>query len=141
MSLCTSRVIGSSIAGGGVIGGWVDDRRRARRTDSMTVGLMSLIRDPTRYTDCMTSEDVLQELEREPFIPLRLHLSSGQRINIEYPNSASVRQNTLLIVHRLAPGTQAIGNYDVIALRLVDRIEQLNGDGRRSRRTGRRRTG
>ena len=85
----------------------------------------------------MTSEDVLQELQREPFVPLRLHLSSGQRVDIRYPYTAWVRQNTLLIVHPLAAHTQAIGNYDVIALRLVERIEQLNGDAKRSTRTRR----
>jgi hypothetical protein len=73
----------------------------------------------------MTSEDVIQELEREPFVPLRLHLSSGQKIDIPYPNTAWIRQNTVIIVHPLRPGTVAIGNYDVIALRLIERIEQL----------------
>ena len=73
----------------------------------------------------MTPEDVKQELEREPFAPLRLHLSSGQKIDVPYPNTAWVRQNTLLIVHPLRRGTAEIGNYDVIALRLIERIEQL----------------
>ncbi|MCL2648652.1 MAG: hypothetical protein FWD61_16885 [Phycisphaerales bacterium] len=73
----------------------------------------------------MTSEDMLQELEREPFIPLRLHLSSGKVMDIEYPSSAFVRQNTLLIMHRLRANTLAIGNYDVIALRLIERVETL----------------
>ncbi|HEY1921356.1 MAG TPA: hypothetical protein VGG44_01215 [Tepidisphaeraceae bacterium] len=73
----------------------------------------------------MTTEDVLQELARSPFIPLRLHLSSGQAIDIRYPGTAWVRQNTILVVHPLSRGTQAIGNYDVIALRLIERIEQI----------------
>src|SRR5215212_111489 len=73
----------------------------------------------------MTTEDLRQEIERDPFLPLRLHLSSGKTIDVEYPNSAFVRQNTVLIVHRLAAGSAAIGNYDVIALRLIERIEQL----------------
>ena len=63
----------------------------------------------------MTNEDLKQELEREPFVPLRLHLASGQKMDIEYPDSAFLRQNTLLIVHRLAPGSASIGNYDVVA--------------------------
>ena len=63
----------------------------------------------------MTSEDVLQEIEREPHVPLRLHLTSGQRIDVLDSGSAFVRQNTLLLVHRLAPRSQAIGNYDVRA--------------------------
>lgn len=75
----------------------------------------------------MTAEDVLQELERDPFVPLRLHLSSGQKLDIRYPGTAWLRQNTILIVHPLKPRTAAIGNYDVVALRLIERIEQLNG--------------
>jgi hypothetical protein len=88
--------------------------------------------------DVMTPEDVNQELEREPFVPLRLHLSSGQKIAIEYPNSAFVRQNTLLVVHRLAPRTAMIGNYDVIALRLIERIEQVGNGNQPRRRNGKR---
>ena len=83
----------------------------------------------------MTSEDVLQELEREPFTPLRVHLSSGQRIDIKDPNTAWLRQNTLLIVHPIRPGSHAIGNYEVIALRLIEKIQTLdNGSPRKGRR-------
>ena len=73
----------------------------------------------------MTSADVRQELERDPFVPLRLHLSSGQTMDIPYPGTAWVRENTLLIVHPLRRGTQEIGGYDVVALRLIERIEQV----------------
>ena len=73
----------------------------------------------------MTFKDMEQELDRDPFVPLRLHLSSGKNLDIEYPNSAFLRQNTLIIMHRLSPNTQAIGNYDVIALRLIERVETL----------------
>ena len=73
----------------------------------------------------MTSEDMRQELERDPFTPLRLHLASGKVMDIEYPDSAFLRQNTLLVVHRLRPKTQEIGNYDVIALRQIERVETL----------------
>jgi len=75
----------------------------------------------------MTTEDIRQELERQPFVPLRLHLASGQKMEIPYPNTAWVRQNTLVIVHPLQRGTAEIGGYDVIALRLIERVEQVNG--------------
>jgi hypothetical protein len=74
----------------------------------------------------MTSEDVKQELERDPFVPLRLHLASGNTIDVPYPNTAWLRQNAIVIVHPLRRGTVEIGNYDVVALRLIERIEQLN---------------
>jgi hypothetical protein len=78
------------------------------------------------YNSGMTSEDIQQELERTPFVPLRLHLASGQIVEIPYPNTAWVRQNTLVIVFPLAKGSAAIGKYDVIALRLIERIEQIS---------------
>lgn len=74
----------------------------------------------------MTAEDMKQELAREPFVPLRLHLSSGQKIDVLYSHTAWIRQNTLLIVYPLTRATYEIGNYDVVALRLIERIEQLN---------------
>jgi hypothetical protein len=88
----------------------------------------------------MTREDVLQEIERQPNVPLRLHLTSGQKIDVSQPNTAWVRRNTLLIVFPLRPGTQAIGNYDVIALDLIERIEQRNGERGSHQRSGPRRS-
>jgi hypothetical protein len=88
----------------------------------------------------MTHEDVRQELDREPFVPLRLHLASGEKLDILHPNSAFVRQNTLLVVHRLAPNTSAIGDYDVVAFRVIERITTMTGNGTRRGR-GRRRAG
>jgi len=73
----------------------------------------------------MTSEDVEQEIAREPFVPLRLHLASGKVMDIPYPGSAFIRETTLVVMHKLAARTQKIGGYDVIALRLIERIEQV----------------
>jgi hypothetical protein len=73
----------------------------------------------------MTSEDMKQELERQPFIPLRLHLASGKIMDIPYSGTAWVRQNTLVVVHPIARDSAEIGNYDVISLRLIERIEQI----------------
>ena len=85
----------------------------------------------------MTAEDLRQEINREPFTPFRLHLSSGKILDLPYPNMAWVRQNTLLVLERLSPQSAAIGNYDVIALRLIERLEPLSKSGqRKSRKRG-----
>ena len=52
--------------------------------------------------------------------------SADKRSTSHTPNTAWVRQNTVVIVHPLRRGTSEIGNYDVIALRLIERIERLN---------------
>jgi hypothetical protein len=85
----------------------------------------------------MTTEDMKQELERDPFVPLRLHLASGKTVDIPYANTAWVRQNTLVLVHPLAKGSAAIGDYDVIALRLIERIEPAAAGRRRKKTNGR----
>jgi len=36
----------------------------------------------------MTAEDLRQELEKRPFIPLRLHLASGKPVDILYEQTA-----------------------------------------------------
>jgi hypothetical protein len=74
----------------------------------------------------MTSEDMRQELEKRPFIPLRLHLASGKTVDIAYEHTAWLQQNALLLVHPLSKGTVAIGKYEVIALRLIERTEQIS---------------
>jgi hypothetical protein len=83
----------------------------------------------------MTTEDLRQELERDPFIPLRLHLSSGKTMDLPWPGTAWVRQNTLLVVHPLERGSAAMGGYDVISLRHIERIEQA-GEPEPRRRAG-----
>jgi hypothetical protein len=74
----------------------------------------------------MTAEDLLQELEKRPFIPLRLHIASGKTVDILYEQIAWLQQKTVLVVHPLTRGTVAIGKYEVISLRLIERIEQIS---------------
>jgi len=77
----------------------------------------------------MTSEGMLLELEKRPFVPLRLHLVSGETVDIAYEQTAWLQQNAqnaLLVVHPLSKGIVAIGKYEVISLRLIERIEQIS---------------
>jgi hypothetical protein len=47
----------------------------------------------------MSTEDILQELERKPFIPLRIHLRSGETMDIVEEHAGWLRQNELIVVH------------------------------------------
>ena len=75
----------------------------------------------------MTSENLRHEIERTPFTPIRLHLASGKEVDIYDPATIWFQRNALLIIHRLPPGSQEHGRYEVIAFDLIERIEQLNG--------------
>jgi hypothetical protein len=71
----------------------------------------------------MTSEDVKSELDKDPFVPFRLHLVSGK--TVEVPNAAMgwMLQNAVMIFQR--ESTDPDEPYDVIALRNIERLEQL----------------
>jgi hypothetical protein len=72
----------------------------------------------------MTTKDIEGELEKQPFIPLRVHLVSGKTIDIPFSNAAWLLQNALLVFQHARPGKVRIDGYDVIALRNIERVEQ-----------------
>ena len=72
----------------------------------------------------MTFKEMEAELERQPFVPLRIHLVSGKTVRIAAPNAAWLLQSSLMILHGSRPGKVTGEGYDVIALRNVERIEQ-----------------
>ena len=72
----------------------------------------------------MTSEDVRSELEKEPFIPIRLHLVSGHSIEVRRAEDATMLQNAVLVLQPFDPRFADAG-YDTIALRNIERIEQI----------------
>lgn len=74
----------------------------------------------------MTSEDLRSQLERIPFLSLRLHLVSGNAFTIHRAKDAALLQSTLLVLQEHDPRYDDAG-YDVIALRNIERIEQVRG--------------
>ena len=80
----------------------------------------------------MTAKDIQGELERDPFIPLRVHLVSGKTIDISASNGAWLLQNALLVFQNMKPGKARVSGYDVIAFRNIERIEQRAGRNRKA---------
>ena len=74
----------------------------------------------------MTSKDIQAELERDPFVPMALHLVSGKVVRVLAPGVAWLMQNALLVFQNAKPGKARVGGYDVIALRNIERIQQLH---------------
>jgi len=77
----------------------------------------------------MTSENVRQEIERHPFVPVRLHLASGKEIDIHDSAGVWFQRNALLLTDRIPAGSDEVGRYEVVAFDLIERIEQINGNG------------
>ena len=74
----------------------------------------------------MTYEDLSAQLVRDPFIPLRLHMVSGKTVEIRISDEAWMLKRCVMVMQRRnRPGDDT--GYDVIALRNIERIEQLYG--------------
>ena len=74
----------------------------------------------------MTEEDVVVELERDPFHPFRLHLVSGKVLDVLGPQTAHPLSNALLVLRNPIVGTSRAEGYDVIAYYNIERIERLH---------------
>ena len=72
----------------------------------------------------MTSKDIAGELEKQPFVPLRIHLVSGKTLDVPFANAAWLLQNAMLIFQHAKPGKSRVDGYDVVALRNIERVEQ-----------------
>ena len=72
----------------------------------------------------MTSEDIRSELSKIPFIPFRLHLVSGKTVDVLRSGTAEMLQNAVLILQVSTDPKEDTG-YDVVALRNIERLEQL----------------
>ena len=77
----------------------------------------------------MTSRDLEAELERDPFVPLRVHLVSGKTVDVPGPGVAFLMQNALLVFQNRQPGTVRVDGYDIISFRNIERVEQLPSGG------------
>lgn len=71
----------------------------------------------------MTSEDIRSELDKDPFVPFRIHLVSGKTVDVMMSSAGWLLQNAVLILHNPRIGQDA--GYDMVALRNIERIEQL----------------
>lgn len=60
------------------------------------------------------------------FIPLRLHLVSGKTVEIRISDQAWMLEFTVMVFQRRKRPEDDSG-YDVIALRNIERIEQIYG--------------
>jgi hypothetical protein len=71
----------------------------------------------------VTSEDLRGELDREPFVPLRIHMVSGKTLDVPRHSAAMILRNALMVLEPLTPGIE--GRYDLVALRNIERVEQI----------------
>jgi hypothetical protein len=85
----------------------------------------------------MEKEEVRTELNREPFVPLRLHLKDGKKLDVPLRQAAHMQPHGVLVLFGVKPGSCRIKGFDVFAFDKIDRIEQRpSGEKRKRRKAG-----
>jgi hypothetical protein len=75
----------------------------------------------------MTNELIESELGKTPFVPFRLHLASGQTIDILTARGADAMGSAVMVYHPLKDPDVDPG-YDLISLYSIERLEQLEDE-------------
>ena len=65
------------------------------------------------------------ELSRDPFVPLRVHLSDGHSYVIWNPGLCLITRGALYIARVDRPKSRLADDMDVVDVRHITRIEQL----------------
>jgi hypothetical protein len=73
----------------------------------------------------MTPDALSRELDRDPFVPLRLHLADGRKVDIQNP-ALCVIARLALYFFRVRPRTHIAEDVEVISLRHIVSIELLD---------------
>jgi hypothetical protein len=83
----------------------------------------------------MSPEAFRAELRRQPFVPLRVHLTDGTTYDVRHPEMVLLKKREVYIGQETAPGSGIAGECDLVSMLHVVRVEQI-GEPRR-RRNGR----
>ena len=73
----------------------------------------------------MLPEAIDRELTREPFIPVRLHLSDGTALDVSNPRLTFIAHGALYIARTDRPHSRIMDDCQLVSLRHIVRVELL----------------
>jgi hypothetical protein len=83
----------------------------------------------------MHKADVESILARDPFVPVRLHLSNGKTFDVPFRDVARVLSYAVLVFIGLKERTRQAKGYDRFTFEQIERIEELpHGKSRRRKK-------
>jgi hypothetical protein len=82
----------------------------------------------------MRKEDVRAALKRDPFEPVRLHLTDGRTYDVPFREVAHMLGYGVLVLIGLKQGTRVAEGYDRFAFDDIEKIEPLSAGGGKGRK-------
>lgn len=74
----------------------------------------------------MTPQAIDEELTREPFVPIRFHVSDGHSYLVRNPGLCTIMRGTLYIARVDRPKSRLLDDMDAVDCAHVTRIEQVD---------------
>jgi hypothetical protein len=81
----------------------------------------------------MNPERLLSQLEREPFVPIRLNLTDGSKVDMQNPGPFFINNLALYLARIDRPNGRRAADVRLISLRHIVSVEQI---GRKKGRGG-----
>lgn len=73
----------------------------------------------------MSPEQLDEQLSAEPFIPLRIHLTDGTKLDINNPALVVINRLALYVFRVDRPKSHLARDYQLISLRHIVQVEQV----------------
>lgn len=73
----------------------------------------------------MTAEAVDQELSRDPFVPIRLHLSDGSSIDVHNRGLAFIARLALYVARTDRPHSRIMDDFRLVSINHIVSVELL----------------
>jgi hypothetical protein len=74
----------------------------------------------------MNAEELRKELRRQPFVPLRFHLSDGKSYDVKHPEMVFLTRSWMYVGIESKLGSGVAEDHDLVSLMHVVRVELLN---------------
>jgi len=82
----------------------------------------------------MNPQALTSELEKEPFVPLRLNLTDGTSVDITNPGLSFVNNLALYLARIDRPKSRLVADMRIISLRHIVSIDQIERGNSRPRK-------
>lgn len=88
--------------------------------------LAGILVQQQKGVEMIHSESLRDELRRQPFVPLRIHLTDGKTYDLRHPEMAMVTAREVYVGREeTAPGSGIAKGCDLVALVHVVRVDQV----------------
>ena len=84
----------------------------------------------------MRADELRALLDRRPFEPIRLHISSGQTVDIKHPEMAFVTRSLVVVgvTHSDDRVADYAIHYNLLHIVKIEPLDGADGNGRRTKR-------